>query len=48
MEPGGEAFLRSPTVRFADTAMIRDRYHGISASTLGACIGDGTIPPPVV
>ncbi|WP_433626096.1 hypothetical protein [Nocardia sp. CA-120079] len=46
--PEGESFLRPPTVRFADTAMIRDRYHGMPTSTLWACIGDGTIPRPVV
>ena len=46
--PGGGSFLRPPTVRFADLTTIRDRYHGMPTSTLWACIGDGTIPRPVV
>lgn len=46
--PEGDPFLRPPTVRFADTATIRDRYHEMPVSTLWACIGDGSIPPPVV
>ncbi|WP_433715386.1 hypothetical protein ACQP2U_16025 [Nocardia sp. CA-084685] len=46
--PGGDPFLRPPVVQFADTAAIRARYHGMPTSTLWACIGDGTIPRPVV
>jgi hypothetical protein len=46
--PEGEPFLRPPTVRFADAAAIRARYHDMPTSTLWACIGDGTIPRPVV
>lgn len=47
-EPDGNPFLRPRAVRFADQTTIRDRYHRMPTSTLWACIGDGTIPRPVV
>ncbi|MGY4101577.1 hypothetical protein ACW2Q0_18780 [Nocardia sp. R16R-3T] len=46
--PDGDPFPRPPVVRFADTAAIKARYHGMPTTTLWACIGDGTIPRPVV
>lgn len=46
--PDGDPFPRPPVVHFADTAAIRARYHHMPTSTLWACIGDGTIPRPVV
>lgn len=44
----GDPFIRPRSVRFADQAAMRARYHGMPPSTLWACIGDGTIPAPVV
>ncbi|WP_433602702.1 hypothetical protein ACQPXH_13600 [Nocardia sp. CA-135953] len=46
--PYGDPFLRPTVVRFADTATIRACYQQMPTSTLWACIGDGTIPRPVV
>ncbi|WP_433679548.1 hypothetical protein [Nocardia sp. CA-119907] len=45
---GGPPFARPRTVMFADQAAMRARYHGMPTNTLWACIGDGTIPRPVV
>ncbi|MET8877582.1 hypothetical protein [Nocardia sp. NPDC004604] len=47
-EPEGQPFLRPPTTAFADMAAVRARYHGMPTNTLWACVGDGTIPRPVV
>lgn len=46
--PDGQPFGRPKTVKFASLAEIRRRYSDMPASTLWACIGDGTIPRPVV
>ncbi|MEV4126948.1 hypothetical protein [Nocardia sp. NPDC049707] len=47
-DPDRKPFGRPQTRYFADTATIRARYHGMPTSTRWACIGDGTIPRPVV
>lgn len=45
---GGPPFLRPHIVQFDDTAAMSRRYRGMPVNVLWACIGDGTIPPPVV
>ncbi|WP_062984622.1 hypothetical protein [Nocardia anaemiae] len=45
---GGPPFRRPATVKFADLAAMRRRYYGMPANTLWKCIGDGSIPGPVV
>ncbi|WP_280451527.1 hypothetical protein [Nocardia cyriacigeorgica] len=45
--PDGAPFPRPRTVSFVDAAETMRRY-GMRRETLWACIGDGTLPGPVV
>lgn len=45
--PDGEPFGRPGTVKFRDAAEVARRWH-MPRESLWACIGDGTLPGPVV